>query len=399
MMIAREPSVKGTAQRRPAKGKKEDKAPAGAEPFFNSFNQAYGQMAAAAPAQSAAQTAIQSAVQAAAEQASQAGTAGQAESMAMGTAAQAMTAIAGMGELPLEAVRGFFTAAQKPGGQLRAAAGIMEAAGAKSAETAAGVPGAVQQQAVGAEQSALAGNGVKDFKILPKTAAPVTASLKEEQADTSPQPGAAAKQEGAKAKGGPVGAWQAQQVSVKAADLKTGKRQEEKDRDGIPFLQKGPALADTGEKPVLRIKVAEPYHQMNPDFSEKLSGNLSQQLKAGNTQYQIKLDPEHLGSVEVRISVSEGRAVVELSCASHKTAELLSQNARAIGVLMEQHSQSQVSVEVRQNEESQWHEEQNGQGRDQGRDQEQQEHSDRERQEQGENSSFGEQLRLGLLTV
>lgn len=188
---------------------------------------------------------------------------------------------------------------------------------------------------------------------------------------------------------------QLQETVIKTAgdaDRKTDEK-----ADSTIYLQKDLALADS-EPSVIKIKVAEPYRQANQEFSEKLSDTISSRLKAGNQQYEIKLEPEHLGSVEVKISVLDGRAVVELSCASHKTAELLSQNAKTIGALMEQHSPNQVSVEVRQNEEPQHHEQQSGHGQGQDREQ-QREQQSRNRQEENEGINFAEQLRLGLFQV
>lgn len=414
MMIANGTSVKGPAPRQPSKEKKEDKTEAGTGTFFDSLNQAYGQMAAAVSVQ---------APQAEAGKASQGKTAGQVQSMPLGLLAQKITAITGSADLAAKVSGRLLTAAAMPGGQaLKADGPKMEAgsantaagstnAAAVSANAAAGslsaaavsVAAAEKQPTVGLEQPFLLRGGDKVVKTFAnaeqgahKLDVPGDASVKGLKMEIPVKQGASVKQE-AEGKQGETAA--DQHSFVKTADLKAERKEGGKNTasESPLYLQKEAAPAAAGDHPVVKIKVAEPYHQVNQEFSEKLSNSLSHQLQAGNRQYEIRLEPEHLGSVEVKISVSEGNAVVELSCASHKTAELLSQNARTIGALMGQHTQSQVSVQVRQNEEPQWHEGQNGQNH--GQERGQQEHPHGRHEEQSESDDFGEQLRLGLLKV
>lgn len=382
-MIVRETSGRGPAPRSPAKGKKEEKS----EPqsFLNALNQAYGQMPAAAPSQD--ETAAPSL----------SGTTEPVHNSVQGQTEPGMNMAAGNGNLLFGAMPGYsFAAAMAQSSQALGTKGPGPAAGEQPGNTG-DATAQIPMMKAGEGQPSFSESGTL------KTAGPTgqdgqhpeaTAfdSLKGQQAETKAAAGT---------KGEAADQTQQQETVIKTAGQEAVRKTDEKDdkTDSTIYLQEEPATAD-GEPTVIKIKVAEPYRQVNQEFSEKLSDTISSQLKAGNQQYEIKLDPEHLGSVEVKISVFEGRAVVELSCASHKTAELLSQNAKTIGALMEQHSPNQVSVEVRQNEEPQHHEQQGGHGHGQGQDREQQrEQQNRSRPEENEGGNFAEQLRLGLFQV
>lgn len=170
------------------------------------------------------------------------------------------------------------------------------------------------------------------------------------------------------------------------------------DQSQMVMAQKEAEPSGGREAAVIRIKVAEPYHQVNPEFSEKLKDSMVSQMKAGVQRYEIQLEPEHLGKVTVQISVAKGQAVVELSCASHRTAELLSENARTIGALMEHHSQEPIFVEVRQEAKPDWFQ-QGSQNQGQGREQSQDESRGKREKERNESGDFMEQLRLGLINL
>lgn len=181
-----------------------------------------------------------------------------------------------------------------------------------------------------------------------------------------------------------------------AGEAGESKKISQEDQSQPVIAEKGGQAFGEKEQVILKIKVAEPYHQVNGEFSEKLSDSVARQMNAGVRSFEIQLEPEHLGKVEVRISVTNGQAVVELSCASHKTAELLSENARAIGALMEQHSPNQVCVEVKQEAKPEWYQEQGNQNQGQGRERQPNENRGQKDKERNESGDFMEQLRLGL---
>lgn len=148
--------------------------------------------------------------------------------------------------------------------------------------------------------------------------------------------------------------------------------------------------------PMITVKVAEPYHMAGRELSEKVSSSISQQLQAGTKHYQIQLKPEQLGRIEVELLKSNGQTVVKLTCESHETAKLLNDHARSMAALLEPHETGEVTVQVRQEDEPLWYQQQ---GQRQGDGRQNQERQEKKKQKKQEGSDFLEQLRLGLYRI
>lgn len=180
---------------------------------------------------------------------------------------------------------------------------------------------------------------------------------------------------------------------LKAEAAKSGESEVKRSQDIYPQLDVQGSKDQGG--PMITIKVAEPYHMAGQALTQKVSDSIGQQLQAGARHYQIQLEPEQLGRIEVELSMNHGQTVVKLTCESQETARLLNDHARSMAALLEPHGATEVTVQVRQENEPLWYQQQ-GQRQGQGDEGQSRERQEKKKQKKQEGSDFLEQLRLGL---
>ena len=144
------------------------------------------------------------------------------------------------------------------------------------------------------------------------------------------------------------------------------------------------------------VKVGENFQldTQEPDMDDRLADAIRFAAQQGLKQIEIKLSPENLGSLTVKLTQSaDGALQVVLHAANSKAANLLSQHLDGLNAALQGFSQnSEVRVEVQRGEDSQQAQQQqtNPDGHNQQR--QQQEH----RQEEQHDGDFMQKLRLGL---
>ena len=105
----------------------------------------------------------------------------------------------------------------------------------------------------------------------------------------------------------------------------------------------------TSNEPV-KIRVAQPYHEYKPEFSRALSSHIAYGLSNSGRTLEIQLEPETLGNILIKFRTGKEGTRVELCCASEKTALLLEKNVSEIGRLIKYHTETPVSIDIRQEE-------------------------------------------------
>lgn len=105
----------------------------------------------------------------------------------------------------------------------------------------------------------------------------------------------------------------------------------------------------TSNEPV-KIRVAQPYHEYKPEFSRALSNHIANGLSNSGRTLEIQLEPETLGNILIKFRTGKEGTRVELCCASEKTALLLEKNVSEIGRLIKYHTETPVSIDIRQEE-------------------------------------------------
>lgn len=202
---------------------------------------------------------------------------------------------------------------------------------------------------------------------------------------------------------------QAEPVEVQTVQAKPESQQAQaetfaqtaKDDSGEPDAQ---AAVTTAEQPFFQetesmpVKVGDgdTIDTQQPDFDAKLTQNVEKALSQGEQRVEIRLNPENLGSVVVEMTRSQdGSLHVVLHTETESAARLLSEHSGTLGLMLQNNSQGEVRVEVRQpqQENQQWqHPDQDG-GQNHGEQQ-------REQQEHRQSTEdFLQQLRLGLFSV
>lgn len=160
-----------------------------------------------------------------------------------------------------------------------------------------------------------------------------------------------------------------------------------------------------GEMPVFRdvkdvlVKVGETSAEeseavSDTQLTEQIGEQVSRALEQGETRVTIRLKPERLGQVEVKLTLTQkGTLEVELRAESQLTQRLLEKESGGLQQMLMRSTQQDVQVQVTHQQESQQPFEDGGHG---GRHQNPQQER---RQEHRNTNDFLHQLRLGLIPL
>lgn len=128
---------------------------------------------------------------------------------------------------------------------------------------------------------------------------------------------------------------------------------------------------------------------------QKLSQTMADHMAKGRTEFEIWLEPANLGKMAIKVAYEGGRAMVSIMCTNEKAMEMISQNARNLGNILEQHTGNDTVVVV-EHPQSDYLQQQAEQENKEGY-QQQEQNSDPQDDTDGETQTFLEQLRLGLM--
>ena len=146
------------------------------------------------------------------------------------------------------------------------------------------------------------------------------------------------------------------------------------------------------------VKVGENFQldTQQPDMDDQLAETIRYAAQQGLKQIEIKLSPENLGSLTIKLTQGvDGSLQVVLHAANAKAANLLTQHIDNLNAALQGYSQSsQVEVQVQRGEDSQQAQQQQQQTDPNGHNRQQQEQQ--RRQEKGHSEDFIQRLRLGL---
>ena len=181
--------------------------------------------------------------------------------------------------------------------------------------------------------------------------------------------------------------------------MNTPEAQQTDDED--PSDLTGELLAD---KPLFKdvkaapIKVGENFQldTQQADMDDQLAETIRFAAQQGLKQIEIKLSPENLGSLTIKLTQSvDGSLQVVLHAANAKAANLLTQHLDNLNAALQGYSQnSEVQVQVQRGEDSQQAQQQQADpdGHNRQQHQQQQQHQ----QDNGRSEDFIQRFRLGL---
>lgn len=158
-----------------------------------------------------------------------------------------------------------------------------------------------------------------------------------------------------------------------------------------------PLFKDVKAAPVKVGENFRPLDTRQPDMEAKLAETIRDAAQQGLRQIEIRLSPENLGALTIRLTQSaDGTLQVVLRTSTVKAANLLSQHTDGLNAALQGYGQnSEVRVEVRRSEDSQQAQQQQQQTDPNGHNRQQQEQQ--QRQEESHSGDFLQKLRLGLL--
>jgi len=145
------------------------------------------------------------------------------------------------------------------------------------------------------------------------------------------------------------------------------------------------------------VKVGENFEldTQQPEMDGKLADAIRYAAQQGLKQVEIKLSPESLGELTVKLTQSaDGALQVVLHTTNAKAANLLTQHMDGLHAALQGYSQ-EVRVEVQRGEDSQQTQQQNQQTDPDGHNRQQQQQQRREERHSG-SQDFVQRLRLGL---
>lgn len=169
-----------------------------------------------------------------------------------------------------------------------------------------------------------------------------------------------------------------------------------------------PVLAsDVGQNPQIRdyqnrsnISEVPSYATVTVKDEAKMPDMLGEivqkAVSAGRTELEIQLEPEHLGKISIKVLTDDRQTVISLCCTEEKTRQLLAQNAKELGAIMENNlgTTPQILVEKQASDYLQRENQQGGQ-------QHQEQHQERQQQKQPEREAddFLQKLRISMLST
>lgn len=186
-------------------------------------------------------------------------------------------------------------------------------------------------------------------------------------------------------------------ITPVTAEQKTDTQNEKQDGTLLQMSQGNTSEAKTAA-PVKEAAPTAYTHREEPTMDmQKLSQTMMKELAKGKTEMEILLEPAHLGKMAIKVTYEAGKAAVSIICTNEKTMELISQNAKTLGNILDQHMGTKTVVVV-EHPEADYLQQQNNQQnqKEQQQQQEGREAGQQENSKEADSLTFLQQLRLGL---
>jgi flagellar hook-length control protein FliK len=165
--------------------------------------------------------------------------------------------------------------------------------------------------------------------------------------------------------------------------------QEKESKEQAPLFTD---LAQTPRPDNIQVKVGDVVLVNEGNFAETMAEKVVVQIPQKENEFIIELMPKELGKVTIKLVMEAGRTLVSMTGDNPKTLSLLAENARSIGMLIENNTGTQTVVNV-QEEKDMYQQQQESNEKEQ----QQNRHNEPKKEEQAERTAdFMQQVRLGL---
>lgn len=164
--------------------------------------------------------------------------------------------------------------------------------------------------------------------------------------------------------------------------------------ENAPQQTEQPVFHEVKSVPVKVGETMETADAESPKLDAQLAQSVTSALKNGAKQVKLQLNPENLGTLTIDLTrTQDGALQVVLHTTTEKAADLLGRHAESLGAMLQNNTQTAVTVQVQRQEQPQQF--QQFQQNAQHQQQEQPRHNSRRQSEE----DFLQQLRLGLVTL
>ena len=155
------------------------------------------------------------------------------------------------------------------------------------------------------------------------------------------------------------------------------------------------AKAEKPELPVVTVKVGEGGQLDSKAMTEDVADAIIKKIPQGKNEFEIQLNPKDLGKITIKLLFENGQTLVSLSANNAKAASVLSECAKSIGALIQQHTNNETVVTV-QEDRGLSQDQQKQEGNRQNAENKQHENAQKQRRQQAADENFVQQMRLGL---
>lgn len=132
-----------------------------------------------------------------------------------------------------------------------------------------------------------------------------------------------------------------------------------------------------------------------PESVQKLPQEILTKMAAGEKEFTVQLEPEHLGKLTIKAAFEDGKATVSIVCSNSKTLELLAGRAGEIGAILENNLGTPTNVLLDKTAPDYLNQGQEQAGQQDRR--QEQEDGKKKNHDKEEGLDFLQQLRLGLV--
>lgn len=158
-----------------------------------------------------------------------------------------------------------------------------------------------------------------------------------------------------------------------------------------PVNEAPTAVEDTKPVYTQNMQVSQPE-----EIPQKLAEEVIAKAAEGVREMEIQIEPAHLGKIAIKLLYAAGQATISIVCSERRTLELIGQNARELGYMMEQNLGEKTTVIVERQETDYLYQGENENDHT-GRDSEQErQREENEKEKAPDPEQFLQKLRLGL---
>ncbi|SHJ30599.1 flagellar hook-length control protein FliK [Parasporobacterium paucivorans] len=143
------------------------------------------------------------------------------------------------------------------------------------------------------------------------------------------------------------------------------------------------------------IKIEELKQPIPAKGSDPIIDTIVEKITGMEKAFEIQMYPENLGKVSIKVSYGQDGTNISIVCEDKKTMELLVQNAKDIGGIIEQNLGTPTTIFVEKGNDPNYLDQE---GRHQGQRGRHPEPDSKKEQEKENTMDFLQQLRLGLIT-